>query len=83
MICVLYVAGFSQLSSQQRLLADMFSKYDEDGTPHTNSSRAVCVSFGAKLVRIINLVGNTSYFRLSTFTSQCTRNDYASDEINS
>ncbi|XP_078370582.1 neuronal acetylcholine receptor subunit alpha-10-like isoform X2 [Oculina patagonica] len=56
-----FSTGSPQLSPQQRLLKDMFAKYDEDGTPHSNRSRAVLVSFGAKLVRIINLNerGNT------------------------
>lgn len=62
-----FVPGSSQLNSQQRLLKDMFAKYDEDGTPHSNQSRAVLVSFGAKLVRIINLVSNKLSHQLSIF----------------
>lgn len=51
----------SKESSQQRLLAHLFAKYDGDGRPSSDRSRAVLVSFGAKLVRIIQLNerGNT------------------------
>lgn len=59
MICCL--PGSSELSSQQRLLPAMFAKYDGDGRPDSDRSRAVLVSFGAKLVRIINLVNKHPY----------------------
>lgn len=58
---ILLSTGSSQHSSQQRLLSAMFAKYDGDGRPDSDRSRSVLVSFGAKLVRIINLNerGNT------------------------
>lgn len=46
----------SEQTSQQRLLAHLFARYDGDGRPSSDRSRAVLVSFGAKLVRIIQLV---------------------------
>lgn len=53
---LLLLSGSSEHSFQQRLLSAMFAKYDGDGRPDSDRSRAVLVSFGAKLVRIINLV---------------------------
>jgi len=55
--------GSSELSSQQRLLSAMFANYDGDGRPDSNRSRAVLVSFGAKLVRIINLVNKRPIYK--------------------
>lgn len=65
MICCL--PGSSELGSQQRLLSAMFANYDGDGRPNSNRSRAVLVSFGAKLVRIINLVNKRPCFFNSKF----------------
>lgn len=64
-MCIL--TGFKE-SSQQRLLAHLFAKYDGDGHPSSDRSRAVLVSFGAKLVRIIQLVSTNHRLRLLTET---------------
>ncbi|KAM7433063.1 Neuronal acetylcholine receptor subunit alpha-7 [Porites harrisoni] len=48
-------------SPQQRLLGALLKNYDGDARPLSAKSQAVTVSFGAKLVRIIELNerGNT------------------------
>ena len=54
----LFCSGSVETSSQQRILAALLEKYDADGRPSSDKSRAVLVTFGAKLVRIIDLVKN-------------------------
>lgn len=63
-IHVMCILTGSKESSQQRLLAHLFAKYDGDGRPSSDRSRAVLVSFGAKLVRIIQLVSTNLRLRL-------------------
>ena len=54
LIC--FPTGSVEISPHQRILGALLEKYDGDGLPFSDKSRAVLVSFGAKLIRIIDLV---------------------------